>query len=410
MMTGRSSLGVRDLSLLSVVPLHCFDRLWYWSDAMPIRTAFLIAFMTTGLLAANIEAQTYTAVAYRYGTIAYPGALSTTANGINNNNVIVGSYFDSNSSVHGFIYRDGKYTRVDVPGSTDTEIHGINDQGDIVGVYQTAGPLNFHGFLGHHGDFITIDDPQATFGTTIFGINSRLEIVGTFDDSQAFILKNGAFKNYSVSQESAGPSQIQFNGVNNLGWIAGQELVDGTWRGFWLSGKDQDFLQPASANDNQVTGINARGDIVGCHDAVSGFVSFRVEAGERGEKTEQFPPQQKLTSCAAAINYSRIIIGNYFHIGRLNAFVAVPQMTLNVIAPPPHTSVANPVHLVASAMGLNPIWKIQVWTNFKQEFHVNGGHLDASLDLPLGTNQRLVIQAIDSKGVRAKVVTTITIQ
>jgi len=377
---------------------------------MPIRTAFLIMFTASALLIAKGHAQTYTAVSYRYATIAYPGALSTTANGINNNNVIVGSYFDSNSSVHGFIYRDGKYTRVDVPGSTDTEIHGINDKGDIVGVYQIAGPLNFHGFLRHHGHFTTIDDPQAAFGTTVFGINDAMEMVGSFDDSQGFILKKRTFQNYSVSQQPAGPSQIQFNGVNNVGWIAGQVLIGGTWRGFWLIGKDQDFLEPASANDNQVTGINARGDIVGCHDAMSGFVSFRVEIGERGEKAEQFPSQQKLASCAAAINYSRVIVGNYFRIGQLNAFVAVPQLTIKVTGPAAHSSVTNPVHLVASAMGLNPISKIQVWIDFKEEFHVNGGHLDASLDLPVGTNQRLVIQAIDSKGMRAKVVTTITIQ
>lgn len=377
---------------------------------MQIRTALLIVFIASVLSAAKGYAQSYTAVSYRYATIAYPGALSTTANGINNNNVIVGSYFDSTSSVHGFLYRDGKYTRIDVPGSTETEIHGINDEGDIVGVYQTPGPLNFHGFLRHRGHFITIDDPQATFGTTVYGINSHMELVGSFDDSEAFILKNGTFKNYSVSQQAAGPSQLQFNAVNNVGWIAGQALVGGTWRGFWLVGKDQDFLEPASDNDNQVTGINARGDIVGCHDATSGFVSFRVEAGERTEKTERFPQQQKLASCATAINYSRVIVGNYFRIGQLNAFVAVPQLVLNVTGPEPHSPVTNPVHLVANATGLNPIAHIQVWVNFRQDFHVTGGHLDASLNLPAGENQRLVLQAVDSKGIRAKVATTITIQ
>lgn len=377
---------------------------------MQIRTAWLIVLAVPALLAAKGQAQSYTAVSYQYAAIAFPGAESTTANGINNNNVIVGSYFDSNSSVHGFIYRDGKYTRVDVPGSTETEIHGVNDEGDIVGVYQNAGPLNFHGFLRHRDRFTTIDDPQATFGTTVLGINRTMELVGSFDDSEAFILKNGVFKNYGVSQQAAGPSQIQFNSVNNLGWIAGQVLVGGNWRGFWLVGEDHDFLEPDFASDNQVTAINGRGDIVGCHDATSGFVSFRVETGEGSEKAEKFPLQQKLVSCAAAINYSRVIVGNYFRIGQLNAFVAVPQLTLNVTGPAEHSSVVNPVHLVANATGLNPIAHIQVWVDFKEEFHVNGGHLDAGINLPTGKNQRLVVQAIDSKGVRAKVVTTITIQ
>lgn len=289
---------------------------------MPIRIIFLILFAGLVLSPAKVQAQTYTAVRYRYATIAYPGAVATSANAINNSNAIVGSYFDSSYSVHGYIYRYGKYTRVDVPGSTETEVHGINNKGDIVGVYQVAGPLNFHGFLRHHGRFTTIDDPEATFGTTALAINDNMEIVGSFDDSQGFILKNGNFKTYNAALQ---PSQTQLNGVNNRGWIAGQVLLRGNWRGFWLAGNDADFLEPASDSDSQVTGINARGDIVGCHDATSGFVSFRVEGAERSERTEKFPSQQKLVSCASAINDSRVIVGNYFRIDNLNAFVAVPH-------------------------------------------------------------------------------------
>jgi uncharacterized membrane protein len=377
---------------------------------MPIRMALLFLLAEFVSFPPHVQSQTYTTVSYRYATIAYPDAGATSANAINNNNVIVGSYFDSSNSVHGFIYRDGKYTRVDVPGSTETEVHGINDKGDIVGVYQLAGPLNFHGFLRHQGRFTTIDEPEATFGTTALAINDNMEIVGSFDDSQGFILKNGTFKTYRATLPPGSPSETQLNGVNNLGWIAGQALLGGNWRGFWLIGNDQDFLEPVSASDNQVTGVNARADIVGCHDATAGFVSFRVEAGERSERMEKFPPQQKLVSCASAINYSRVIVGNYFRINNLNAFVAVPQLTLTVYGPAANATAMNPVHLVANASGVNPISQIQVWADFENEFHVHGGHLDATLTLPVGTHHRLAIQAIDSKGIRANVVTTITVK
>jgi hypothetical protein len=51
-----------------------------------------------------------------------------------------GSYFDRSFSVHGFLYHNGKYARLDVPGSTETEALGISNAGDVVGVYQTFGP------------------------------------------------------------------------------------------------------------------------------------------------------------------------------------------------------------------------------------------------------------------------------
>lgn len=377
---------------------------------MAIRLVFLSAVLIIFLSSdASSQTSSYTAVAYQYADLAYPGAMVTNANGINNNNVIVGSYFDSTSSVHGFIYRNGKYKKVDVPGSSETELHGVNDKGDIVGVYQTPGPLNSHGFLLHEGQFTTIDAPQATFGTTAMGINNDMSIVGTFDDSRAFILRNGIYKTYKMAK-STGAAQTQLNGINNLGWIAGQVSSGETWRGFWQIGSDLDFLEPQSASDNQVTGINGRGDIVGCHDATSGFVSFRVEVAERTETKEAVIDQQKLPSCASAINYSRVIVGNYFRIGQLNAFVAVPRMTISVTGPARDSSTPDPVHLMANATGVNPISQIQVWVDFKEQFHVNGGKLDATLNLPVGTNERLVIQAIDSKGNRAKVVTSITVQ
>jgi hypothetical protein len=223
---------------------------------MTSRIVFWVIAAASMLLSTAVHSQTYTAVSYDYATIAYPCAVSTSANGINNSNVVVGSYLDSSFTVHGF-FRDGHYSKVDVPGSTETEIRGINDKGDIIGVYQIAGPLNFQGFLRYHDQFTTIDDPQATFGTTAFAINDKMEIVGSFDDSQGSTLKDGTFKNYKPPQQAGGLSQIQLNGINNLGWIAGQVLSGGNWRGFWMVGDDQDFLEPPNAGDNQVTGIMA---------------------------------------------------------------------------------------------------------------------------------------------------------
>jgi hypothetical protein len=369
----------------------------------------VVSILMAAIFVCTAFAQTSTSVTFNYAKVQYPGAILTLVNGINNANVVVGSYFDSADVVHGFVYRQGKFSAVNFPGASATEVLGINDFGDIVGVYQLPGPLNFHGFLRHNGVLSSIDDPKATFGTMAFGISKTGEVVGSYDNAHGFVLENGKYRTLNAPQLRGESPDTQLNGVNNLGWIAGQVFTGGIWRGFWIAGTDFDFVEPAGANDSQVTGINGRGDIVGCHDAQSGFVSFRVESGEGSEASEKFPVQTPLASCASAINYARVVVGNYFTVQRPFGFLAVPALTVNVTSPKSHSSLSNPVRISATAIGNNPISQIQVWVNSKQVFHVTGSTLSTSRSLPVGTNERFVIQAVDSKGVTARVVETISV-
>lgn len=366
--------------------------------------AFVVITLITGACA-----QVSTSVTYQYAKIVYPGAILTTVNGLNNSNTIVGSYFDSNDFVHGFVYRQGKFTAVNIAGATATEVLGINDYGDIVGVYQLPGPLNFHGFLRHNGEFTTIDSPQAQFGTTAFAINRAGTIIGSYDDAHGFIYSAGKYRTLDAPQLQGEPPNTQLNGINNLGWIAGQVLTGGNWRGFWIIGNDLDFLEPQGRADNQVTGISGRGDIVGCHDATAGFISFRVENSEVSETSEKYPEQERLASCVTAINFARVVVGNYFTVKQPYGFLGVPALTLQVTSPVNHTVHTNPVHIVASASGNNPMAQIQIWANFRKVFQVEGGELDADVKLPVGTNVRLAIYAIDSKGTTTKIVDTVSV-
>jgi uncharacterized membrane protein len=354
-------------------------------------------------------AQASTAVTYEYAKIEYPGAGLTLVNGINNRDVVVGSFFDSSDNEYGFVYHDRKYTVVNFPGATATEVLGINDSDDIVGTYQLPGPLAFHGFLRRKDVFYTIDDPQASFGTMAFGINDNKEIVGSYDNAHGFVYKNGTYETLDAPQLQGEPSNTQLNGIDNLGWIAGQVFTGEIWRGFWIRGKDLDFVEPAGNNDSQVTGINGRGDVVGCHDAQAGFVSFSVERNEGREAAERFPVEVRLASCASAINYARVVVGSYFSVSRPYGFLAVPELTLKVSSPRNHSSYSNPVPLSATAFGIHPIAEIKIWVDSKEAFHVKGNTLNTRAVLPIGANERFVVQAIDSSGVTTKVVETISV-
>jgi uncharacterized membrane protein len=359
------------------------------------------------LLAALVPAaisQTNVSVTYNYAPLSYPGAPVTNVNGINNSNVIVGSYYDSQYFVHGFIYRAGKYTSVNFPGATMTEVLGINDYSDIVGTYQMPGTLNFHGFLRHNGVFTKINDPSAKIGTMAFGINKAGTIVGTFDNEQGFVYQNGAYRTLNAPQLSGEPHQTQLNGINNLGAIVGQVFTNGIWRGFWITNNQIHYVEAPGSVDSQANGINGHGDVVGCHDVQAGFASFLAT-----QNAGKFPAEQSLVSCAAAINYARAAVGTYSTLSKSYGFLAVPELTLQVSRVTQTSQLGTVVHVTAAASGINPVAKTQVWLNGKEIYQVAGQTLSTNVTLPAGSSDRLVVQAIDSKGVIAKVVNTIAV-
>jgi len=72
--------------------------------------------------------------------------------------------------------------------------------------------------------------------------------------------------------------------------------------------------------------------------------------------------------------------------------------------------VSTPVQFLASASGINPLQEIQLWVNSKKVSFAKGATLNRKVALPAGANERVVVQAIDSKGTKAKVVLVLTVQ
>ena len=80
-----------------------------------------------------------------FTTIDVPGAIGTSASGINDAGQIVGSFTDNAGFGYGFLEVDDVFTILDVPGGIRTEAHGINDAGRIVGSFGDS--TGEHGFL-----------------------------------------------------------------------------------------------------------------------------------------------------------------------------------------------------------------------------------------------------------------------
>jgi probable HAF family extracellular repeat protein len=131
--------------------------------------------------------------------IDYPGASFTSAYGINNHGMLVGS-ISGLDGIRGAIFSTSlgvpggiQYSAFDVPGADQTLANGINDSGVIVGYYMTPDG-RVSGFAYDNGIFTTFIPPGAfnppgALGASVQGINNadtfidgRYSVVGVYSD------------------------------------------------------------------------------------------------------------------------------------------------------------------------------------------------------------------------------------
>ena len=172
----------------------------------------------------------------RFTTIHVPGAADTGAIDINDPGMVVGSYFDHNSSVeHGFLGKGGAFTTLDVPGAIATVPSGVNDRKVVAGSYKDSHQV-FHGFTDRGGHlYAAINDPHAGSakrqGTQAQYLNNHGVLAGDYIDAHGvfhgFLNKKGRFTtiNHPHAGTSKGQGTIVFY-VNDHGVLTGQYITN----------------------------------------------------------------------------------------------------------------------------------------------------------------------------------------
>jgi hypothetical protein len=203
---------------------------------------------------------------------AAPNSSSTTAFGINDNNVISGSYVGTNDGIeHAFFGTlDGNYTRFDA-GDGGTQARAINNGGIIVGFSNsqngnTADQPIFERMPS--GKLLTVTaNGQQIFGRAQGIDNARNRFAGTrwdFGNHQAVAFKgeHGQWRKDVRIPEVHQASEA--NGINSDGTVVGDYFRPPT-HGFIGSGnKMQTVDYPSDQNAGTVLeGINDSGQTVG---------------------------------------------------------------------------------------------------------------------------------------------------
>ena len=170
----------------------------------------------------------------KFTAIKFPKAISTQAEGINDNGDVVGLYIDSAGSQHGYVKKGSKYTSIDVKGDTSSEAWGINNSGQIA-VFAINSAGGFDSFLYNGKTFKKVSDPKAgTTGTILRIVNNKGDLAGAYFDSNGFevgFLRH-AGKYYDVKDPKA-DNNTRPDGLNTKLVIVGRYTPsDGSNVGF----------------------------------------------------------------------------------------------------------------------------------------------------------------------------------
>jgi probable HAF family extracellular repeat protein len=117
---------------------------------------------------------------YKFVTIGPRDSRSVVAHGINDAGIVTGSYEDSSSNYHGFVWQDGVFKTVDYPAAVDTFVYGVNNLGVAIGSYGDgfSGPEHAVTYSVQSGTWTALPDipnQSLNFG---YGINDAGVAVG----------------------------------------------------------------------------------------------------------------------------------------------------------------------------------------------------------------------------------------
>ncbi len=156
-----------------------------------------------------------------FNVIQVPGAQpeSSLPTSINDEGIIVGSFQDANNGVHGFIFKNGKFTTADFPNGRNTHLTQINNRGQILGsVDSTDTSQTPVSFVLDDGKFTVLDFPNVP-SNGITGFNDFDEFIGIDQRTglQGFVVVKGT----RIDTPNFNGSTFFINGINDRGVLVG---------------------------------------------------------------------------------------------------------------------------------------------------------------------------------------------
>jgi probable HAF family extracellular repeat protein len=162
------------------------------------------------------------------------------AQGVNDSGTVVGTSYDAKGNFRGFVWNNGKMTKLGTLGGAWSEGYAINNKGQTTGIAYTKGDLQAHAYLGSGGKMTDLGTIAGANSTTWgLAINDSGVIVG-YSSFQltyhAFVYSGGKMKDLNkLIPAGSGWLLLQAFGINNAGQIVGTGMHNGKEHGFLLT-------------------------------------------------------------------------------------------------------------------------------------------------------------------------------
>jgi probable HAF family extracellular repeat protein len=297
--------------------------------------------------------------------IDYPGASSnatygfagTTVVGINNNEEIVGAYYDAENNEHGFSYQAGAFSPPINGGETWTNAAGVTDSGVIVGstylnpriTYDAVGYVDDGGMISGFGSPNTEIERISSDGAYIVGYH----FIASTTTYQSFLYSGGAF----TALQDPSLTSIVALGVNTSGQIVGLAKTGTSTHGFVYKDGAFTLLDFPGASSTYAEGINDSGFIVGSYTNASGYHGFLYNAGN----FNSFDIPGAILLAASGINNSGVVVGSYWDAQRVlhgflyptgaQGYVNTKYLIMGVTYAPPGGSASSVSYQNTSILG-----------------------------------------------------------
>jgi probable HAF family extracellular repeat protein len=207
---------------------------------------------------------------YTYTTLDPPGYNNSTVNGINDMDQVVGEFADTSGNVHGFVWSNGNFTKIDGPSGALIFMEAINANGIATGWYSVGA-----------GGRVTFTYNTATSAMTLLNLKAKYH---------------------------ASPSAINASGTILGNTEQRVARNDYSWGGFTVAGATVTYLTPPGTGGNTAfNAINDLGVIVGGYRDGAGLHSFSYENGVY----TTFDPNESTNDSAYFITSSGAIGGTF---------------------------------------------------------------------------------------------------
>jgi probable HAF family extracellular repeat protein len=280
------------------------------------RAAIALSLFATATLTFGQDGATPGSCAFQRLIIPGPAGSKPAPNAINNAGAIVGAYFDSQSSEHGFLFSNGKFASFKFPGSKNSSASDINNHGQIIGSFDAFNGNGQRAFTVLNGSFRQIAIPGFPDAPAVgTGVNDNGDLVGGFNKvgtNVGFRIRAGRLTTLSFPGATGGTTATS---INNSGIIIGTykqfQDDDPNNRGFsWNNGtfSNIDFPGAVSTSPEKVSSL---GDIVGTYVDVHGIShGFALDKGKF--TTINAPNSSTMGTAVTGVNIFDTVVGGTF--------------------------------------------------------------------------------------------------